>query len=77
MNPQDIRAEIARLVEQYAATSLRPATDDHQPVWAQREGVWQLNGFYRHGYLVAPAMVQRAERDLLALLRSQTVETLG
>ena len=25
MNPQDIRAEIARLVEQYAATSLRPA----------------------------------------------------
>ncbi|MBN8744227.1 MAG: glycine oxidase ThiO [Thiomonas arsenitoxydans] len=59
------------------ATSLRPATDDHQPVWKQREGVWQLNGFYRHGYLVAPAMVQRAERDLLALLRSQTVETLG
>lgn len=50
------------------ATSLRPATDDHQPVWAQRDGVWHLNGLYRHGFLVAPAMVQRAERDLLALL---------
>ncbi|OYV34013.1 MAG: glycine oxidase ThiO [Thiomonas sp. 20-64-5] len=52
------------------ATSLRPATDDHQPVWAQRAGVWHLNGLYRHGFLVAPAMVQRAERDLLALLGS-------
>ncbi|MGC9184731.1 MAG: glycine oxidase ThiO [Thiomonas sp.] len=50
------------------ATSLRPATDDHQPVWAQRDGVWHLNGLYRHGFLVAPALVQRAERDLLALL---------
>ncbi|WP_449369694.1 glycine oxidase ThiO [Thiomonas sp.] len=50
------------------ATSLRPATDDHQPVWAQREGVWHLNGFYRHGFLVAPAMVQRAERELLSRL---------
>ncbi|MGC9162879.1 MAG: glycine oxidase ThiO [Thiomonas sp.] len=51
-----------------AAASLRPATDDHQPVWAQRDGVWHLNGLYRHGYLVAPALVQRAEGDLLALL---------
>ncbi len=46
------------------ATSLRPATDDHQPVWAQRDGVWHLNGLYRHGFLVAPAMVARAETAL-------------
>ena len=51
-----------------AATSLRPATDDHQPVWAQRDGVWHLNGLYRHGFLVAPALVQKAERTLLNLL---------
>ncbi len=52
------------------ATALRPATDDHQPVWAQREGVWHLNGLYRHGFLVAPAMVQRAESELLAQLQT-------
>ncbi|MCE1162977.1 MAG: glycine oxidase ThiO [Thiomonas sp.] len=54
-----------------AATSLRPATDDHQPVWAQRDGVWHLNGLYRHGFLVAPAMVQQAERTLLNLLATE------
>lgn len=48
------------------ATSLRPATDDHQPVWAERDGVWHLNGLYRHGFLVAPAMVARAEASLRA-----------
>lgn len=52
------------------ATALRPATDDHQPVWAQREGVWHLNGLYRHGFLVAPAMVQRAQSELLARLQT-------
>ncbi|MGE0072755.1 MAG: glycine oxidase ThiO [Thiomonas sp.] len=50
------------------AASLRPATDDHQPVWAQQHGVWHLNGLYRHGFLVAPALVQQAEDTLLPLL---------
>lgn len=59
------------------ATGLRPATDDHQPVWAQREGVWHLNGLYRHGFLVAPAMVARAEATLLAAARQvQPTEAL-
>lgn len=51
------------------AAALRPATDLHQPVWSRVDGVWHLNGLYRHGYLVAPAMVARAERDLLAHLQ--------
>ncbi|CUA98410.1 glycine oxidase [Thiomonas bhubaneswarensis] len=59
-----------------AATSLRPATDDHQPVWAQRDGVWHLNGLYRHGFLVAPAMVQKAERTLLNALASDAAHAV-
>lgn len=58
-----------------AAASLRPATDDHQPVWAQRDGVWHLNGLYRHGYLVAPAMVRRAVNDLLPRLHPASADT--
>ncbi|MGY4827216.1 FAD-dependent oxidoreductase [Sphaerotilaceae bacterium SBD11-9] len=41
----------------HSAAALRPALDDHRPTLRQHEGVWQLNGLYRHGYLCAPALV--------------------
>jgi glycine oxidase len=45
----------ARILRMSAA--LRPALDDHRPSVKQRDGVWHINGLYRHGYLCAPALV--------------------
>jgi len=40
------------------SAALRPALDDHRPAVLQRDGVWHINGLYRHGYLCAPALVE-------------------
>ncbi len=45
----------ARVLRMSAA--LRPALDDHRPRVEQIDGVWHINGLYRHGYLCAPALV--------------------
>ena len=50
----------ARVLRMSAA--LRPALDDHRPAITQHDGVWHINGLYRHGYLCAPALVD----DLVA-----------
>ena len=47
------------------SASLRPALDDHRPVLIEREGVWHINGLYRHGYLCAPALVDELTHKLL------------
>jgi len=49
------------------SAALRPALDDHRPAVALREGVWHINGLYRHGYLCAPAVVDELANKLLAL----------
>ncbi|MDB5964862.1 MAG: glycine oxidase [Polaromonas sp.] len=48
------------------SAALRPALDDHRPAMALRDGVWHLNGLYRHGYLCAPALVDELAHTLLA-----------
>jgi glycine oxidase len=53
----------ARVLRMSAA--LRPALDDHRPVVVERDGVWHINGLYRHGYLCAPALVDDLARQLL------------
>ncbi len=53
----------ARVLRMSAA--LRPALDDHRPVVVEREGVWHINGLYRHGYLCAPALVEELAHKLL------------
>ncbi len=53
----------ARVLRMSAA--LRPALDDHRPKVEQREGVWHINGLYRHGYLCAPALVDDLVGKLL------------
>ena len=47
--------------------ALRPAFDDHRPAVREVEGVWHLNGLYRHGYLCAPALVDSLVNTLLEL----------
>ena len=53
----------ARILSMRAA--LRPALDDHQPRVEQHDGVWHINGLYRHGYLSAPALVNDLTGKLL------------
>jgi glycine oxidase len=59
LNPAFAEARVLRL-----AAALRPAFDDHRPVLRHHDGVWQLNGLYRHGYLCAPALVDRLVETL-------------
>ncbi len=53
----------ARVMRMSAA--LRPALDDHRPAISLRDGVWHINGLYRHGYLCAPALVDDLTHQLL------------
>lgn len=41
-------------------THLRPATPDHLPHLHHQSGLLQINGLFRHGWLIAPALVQDA-----------------
>jgi glycine oxidase len=59
LHPAFGEARVLRL-----AAALRPTLDDHCPALMQREGVWHLNGLYRHGYLCAPALVDRLVHTL-------------
>lgn len=51
----------ARIIE--TRTGLRPATFDRQPLQTTEQGLSRINGLYRHGYLLAPAMVESALKE--------------
>lgn len=59
LNPAFAEARIVKL-----DSNLRPALAHNHPCLQQQAGVWQLNGLYRHGYLLAPALITQ----VLALL---------
>jgi glycine oxidase len=64
LHPEFGEARVLRL-----AAALRPALPDHQPVAGQgADGVWRINGLFRHGYLIAPALVQQVTADIAAAL---------
>lgn len=44
---------------------LRPAFADNKPRLIKQNGVLHLNGLYRHGFLLAPAMAERTAQLLL------------
>jgi glycine oxidase len=48
----------ARLV--HTETNLRPALPDNLPRLTQAPGLTRINGLYRHGWLLAPALVEQA-----------------
>lgn len=48
----------ARIVNM--STGLRPARLDHQPIIDEQEGLTRINGLYRHGYLLSPALIEKA-----------------
>lgn len=45
--------------------NVRPATLDHQPVIQHQTGLTRINGLYRHGYLLSPAVVEQALKSEL------------
>jgi glycine oxidase len=52
----------ARIVE--SGTGRRPAYPHNVPEVRYRDGVFSLNGMYRHGFLLAPAMAQQLMQRL-------------
>lgn len=48
----------ARIVR--AETNLRPALRDNLPLIEQSAGLTRINGLFRHGWMIAPAMTARA-----------------
>lgn len=52
----------ARIVE--SGTGRRPAYAHNVPEVRYRDGVFSLNGMYRHGFLLAPAMAQQLMQRL-------------
>jgi len=51
----------ARLV--HSETNLRPALPDNLPHTEARPGLVRINGLFRHGWLIAPALVEDALRE--------------
>ncbi|MBT9477499.1 glycine oxidase ThiO [Polaromonas sp.] len=66
LHPAFGEARVLRL-----SAALRPALDDHRPAVALRDGVWHINGLYRHGYLCAPALVDELAHKLLGIERKE------
>lgn len=50
----------ARILE--TRVNCRPATMDNMPYVREVEGLVRVNGLYRHGYLLAPAIVEQVEK---------------
>jgi glycine oxidase len=52
----------ARIV--HSETNLRPALPDNLPVLHTEAGLTRINGLFRHGWLIAPALVERALQEM-------------
>ncbi|NML46997.1 FAD-dependent oxidoreductase [Ramlibacter sp. G-1-2-2] len=52
----------ARIV--HSETNLRPALPDNLPLLAHEPGRTRINGLFRHGWLIAPALVEQALSEL-------------
>ena len=52
----------ARVV--HSESNLRPALPDNLPLLQHSTGCTRINGLYRHGWLLAPALVEQAVQEL-------------
>lgn len=52
----------ARIV--HMETNLRPALPDHRPRLEHEPGLLRINGLFRHGWLMAPALAEKALRHV-------------
>jgi len=49
-------------------TNLRPALPDNEPLTEMAPGLLRINGLFRHGWLLAPAIVEDALTQLTELI---------
>jgi glycine oxidase len=47
----------------WSDTNLRPATPDNLPLIETQPGLTRINGLFRHGWLLAPAVIEKALSD--------------
>jgi glycine oxidase len=52
----------ARIV--HSETNLRPALPDNLPLLETQPGLTRINGLFRHGWLIAPALVEQGLREM-------------
>jgi len=53
---------------------LRPAFSDNQPKILAQERLIQVNGLFRHGYLIAPVVLKQLEFTIAKLLAKQSLD---
>lgn len=58
--------ELAEARVVHSESNLRPALPDNLPRMERQPGLTRINGLFRHGWLIAPALVERALRDMRA-----------
>jgi glycine oxidase len=58
--PQLAEARVVHL-----ESNLRPALPDNMPTLEQAGGITRINGLYRHGWLLAPALVEQALKEIV------------
>jgi glycine oxidase len=57
---QSVMPELAEARIEHLETNLRPALPDNQPLTHIEPGLLRINGLFRHGWLLAPALVEDA-----------------
>ncbi len=67
LHPGFAEAEITEL-----CAGLRPAYPDNLPRVEWHQGVLRVNGLYRHGFLIAPAVAQQAIEEIEQCMYSST-----
>jgi glycine oxidase len=55
----------ARII--HSETNLRPALPDNLPRLVTSRGITRINGLFRHGWLIAPALVEQAMTEMKQL----------
>lgn len=55
--------ELAEARVVHSESNLRPALPDNLPLLQQEERLTRINGLFRHGWLIAPALVEEALRE--------------
>jgi glycine oxidase len=59
-----VMPELAEARIEHLETNLRPALPDNQPLTHIEPGLLRINGLFRHGWLLAPALVEDALKAL-------------
>ena len=58
--------ELAEARVVHSESNLRPALPDNLPLLQSQAGLTRINGLFRHGWLIAPALVEQALQEMTA-----------